>query len=66
MSGYLEGWGWRMTAKRHHGTFWSAGNILHFAEVVVIWIIHVKTHQIVHRKWMHFIVCKLHLNKVGF
>lgn len=35
-------------------------------EVVVIWIIHVKTHQIIHRKWMHFIVCKLHLNKVGF
>lgn len=30
-----------MMAKRHHETFWSAGNIHAFGEVV-IWIIHVK------------------------
>ena len=65
MSGYLgvENDGkeapWKFLECWKYSTFW-------LVEVVVIWIIHVKTHQIIHRKWMHFIVCKLHLNKVGF
>lgn len=62
----------RLTEKGNEGTFWGVVEmcciitVFGYSGVYIYIYLYVKTYQPVHLKWLHFILCKLYLNKVDF
>lgn len=56
------------TGNKHMGTYCGDGHILYLSNGDNYMDVHtqvfVKTHQNVHIKWMHFIVCKLYFKNL--
>ena len=53
-----------MTRKGHEGTFWGDGNVLYLDRGLgYAGYAFVKSHRIVHLRFVPFIVCKFCLNK---
>ena len=53
--------------KRAQGNFWGDGNVLHLTEMLVTWVYaFANAHWTGHLRRVHFIACKLYLNKVDF
>ena len=49
--------------KKQLGIFWDDGNVLYLDGARVTWLYaFVKTLQVVHLRFVHYIVCKVYLN----